>query len=860
MTELDYLLKRFESVLLGPGAEGLVLCGSRYTAAVAERFGGHPAVSGVLRIGEGDLPECLPLITAEQALGQNPEKWFPGPVRRLVLCEHKTTDDGDYRLLEPFCHRHGLELYNAYGLDELAAHDEIATHIPLSLHGFLNLAREYDVVSIAAMDTLTSFERKEGCPQEDCLVLSPKMGALVQRLRISGRKVIFPSRNLVKREALIRFMLREGLFSDERMAAEDIYMRVGEDLGFRSIRERFPRERILHIGTSVANDCLIPRLYGIDTYRMVYGHAEDRPEKSEIPAPKAYLSPKEPIGVSPEKLQEQLSDASVVSFDLFDTLLIRKVLFPEDVFSLVSVKTRGICPEGFNYLFYRQSVRDLPGEPDLEEMYHEIGRRSGQPWNVLRQFMDAEIETEQKVLCARAGVAELLERLASEGKRIVLTSDMYLPSSILEPVLRREGITAYEKLFVSCEYHVRKATGLFRHVMEEMNVPGETIAHIGDDAEADGRAARAAGFRPILLPTTKELARRAGWGDILDAEMNLADQLLLGLVISRCFDDPFADYTKEGVPAEKRLERYAVAAVGTALSGYLFYLAREARELEVDGVLFAARDGFMSYKLYRRLRQKDPQLPPGQYFYTNRRVAALPNCALEETLLHVLHMPHGFAADELLRRGFALSDEKILPKEPDTDDAEYLLAHRPVLRETARRSRAAFEAYCRQSGLEPGKKYIFTDFVSEGTTQKNLEHYAPFALEGIYMAKPAYAGGRWDNIRYYLREGETPILRDYMRMESIFTSPEPALAAYAEDGSPVFQEEVRSAEKLELIRRVQKLALSFGADMIELFYYRGFSLDPALIESLYCHVDTNVVSPVDYDDWLRFTIKPEEGS
>ena len=109
-----------------------------------------------------------------------------------------------------------------------------------------------------------------------------------------------------------------------------------------------------------------------------------------------------------------------------------------------------------------------------------------------------ELDTEREQLAPNPAVVELLRFARSEGKRVVLTSDMYLPGPILRSLLAENGIEGYEALFVSCECGRDKRGGLFRELLALE--AASAILHIGDQPVADGEVPAALGIESARIP------------------------------------------------------------------------------------------------------------------------------------------------------------------------------------------------------------------------------------------------------------------------------------------------------------------------------------------------------------------------
>ena len=117
-----------------------------------------------------------------------------------------------------------------------------------------------------------------------------------------------------------------------------------------------------------------------------------------------------------------------ISLDIFDTLLIRAVDNPEDVFTLLGYECKDIIrekPEEFAAIRKMAGIKaqkDICDEPTIDEIYQCIDGYTEQEKEVIKE---KELETERKILFANPQIIELYEECIRANKRIIAVSDMY---------------------------------------------------------------------------------------------------------------------------------------------------------------------------------------------------------------------------------------------------------------------------------------------------------------------------------------------------------------------------------------------------------------------------------------------------
>lgn len=193
-----------------------------------------------------------------------------------------------------------------------------------------------------------------------------------------------------------------------------------------------------------------------------------------------------------------------MSFDIFDTLLLRRDTTPESVMGAVAEQIKADAKEFISKRKEAECQARLSahgGEVTLDDIYSYLRK----DYPTVNPVM--EIEAELDACAANDRVLPLFE-WALANRCVVLTSDMYLDSATITSMLAKAGITGYEKVFVSNECGCdKRSCGLFRHVAKDLGVDTSDIAHIGDSLKADILGARKAGVKPIFIPK-RHLAMR----------------------------------------------------------------------------------------------------------------------------------------------------------------------------------------------------------------------------------------------------------------------------------------------------------------------------------------------------------------
>ena len=141
-----------------------------------------------------------------------------------------------------------------------------------------------------------------------------------------------------------------------------------------------------------------------------------------------------------EHIRNMLHDADIkiVSFDIFDTLLVRPVLHPKDIFYLLAAKMNAAYGVDFIKLRWDAEARLGKENANIYEIYADVRRRFKLLPQTATALLEEEIRCETTLLTPRPEVKALYEEAVKLGKRVIATSDMYLPGTILDGILKKK--------------------------------------------------------------------------------------------------------------------------------------------------------------------------------------------------------------------------------------------------------------------------------------------------------------------------------------------------------------------------------------------------------------------------------------
>lgn len=188
----------------------------------------------------------------------------------------------------------------------------------------------------------------------------------------------------------------------------------------------------------------------------------------------------------------------VISFDVFDTLLVRPYLKPTDLFYELEERyaMQGFAEKRVSAEQCARQKYTMQEDVALEQIYEMLEAD-------YQVMASREVALEQEVLQANDMVKRLYHEALQMEKRIIIVSDMYLSRNVLESILKDKGYVGFEEIYVSSETGYTKASGnMYRYVLNGLGCGAEQVLHIGDNLRSDGNACRCVGMGYLFVSDT----------------------------------------------------------------------------------------------------------------------------------------------------------------------------------------------------------------------------------------------------------------------------------------------------------------------------------------------------------------------
>lgn len=531
-----------------------------------------------------------------------------------------------------------------------------------------------------------------------------------------------------------------------------------------------------------------------------------------------------------------IGNCQYVSFDIFDTLVKRCVADPSDVFVRVaeeynSQNTDLIDVEEFRKIRIKvakfaaeTAIKSGREERTLEDIYEHLASKYG---NICQKLLDLEIHCE--IECCRPNMImkEVFDCCIKNGKKILITSDMYLPQRVVETILTKCGFIGYMHLFLSSKLGKKKQTGsMYRHIVDYLGCRHEDIVHVGDNFRIDYVKARQQGLKAVKIPknTDGSLFKRSGlYG--LKSELYNKIQSVIGNFSQKDWSPYY---------------QYGFECIGPMLFGFCTWLHKTAQEKGCKKLFFLSRDGYMMQQAYINIY--GIKALPNKYLYASRKSLFGAQVWINPDLKDILKQEtpyHYWDVDELcemldIDKGIGrkawiankLSEKERLIKNEVLNDKRvqsFFECVKPVMVGASRRRFNLVAEYLKQEQFEGDIGIV--DVGWAGAIQRYLQRITGYAqiesnVFGFYLGlKPVTVTG--PNADAYIPQSEGPSMFCSNLMEYPFTKEEGSTLGYYDHNGiiePVLQKyEFEGMADQSYTHEMQQGALHFIGLMVSGF-------------------------------------------
>lgn len=533
-----------------------------------------------------------------------------------------------------------------------------------------------------------------------------------------------------------------------------------------------------------------------------------------------------------------------VSFDVFDTIILRRCTTPNGVFEkacrlvgcdvarpgLVESFTqhRSLAEAKARKAAFRKTGS---GEVTIEQIYACFPRRLfGLDDLSADDMAAAEFQAELDLCVASPDMLSFYGSARDAGMRTGFVSDTYWTKERLARILSTAmpGL-AWDFLYASCDHHSSKSENLFRLVVEGEKLNPKKTLHVGDNPGADIASPRRFGiethhFRQASTYFTGLVQREASVFALLSPSAAHGHRLDSGLrSLRRC--------VANRLPTEADAFALGATVLGPVMAAFDRFVTEEIEKISAGGgkvaVAFIARDGFLSHAVWTAQDR-----PPVGYVEINRRAAAL--AALDGTsgfnplFAGIEKIDHSVVVDMIgtdspeLRSFFAGQPGGVADGETLSTQLPSALGAK-ALGMLAHSMRAGMFEHMRQAipGFETATDLVLIDLGYRGSVQKGLRHAMtsegiPMRLHGLYLITKdeSLEAEDGDTAKGFIDDltvspqTKLTMLNNIAVLEQLSSAPNGSVRGY-KAGKPIREPDVREASQIEISSQVRAGVIHF---------------------------------------------------
>ncbi len=485
------------------------------------------------------------------------------------------------------------------------------------------------------------------------------------------------------------------------------------------------------------------------------------------------------------ELKSKIDEHSIISFDIFDTLLLRPYVKPTDLFKHLEhiENARGFKHDRVQAESFARKVNSTKEDVTFDEIYNEIDDR-------FIDLKNKEMDLERKVLFANPEMKAVFDYALQNNKMVIITSDMYLPKEFLAEVLKEKGFSGYHNFYLSCDVNKTKHTGrLFEYIISDLKVKASDILHIGDNKHADFMMAQKNGLSAYhyekaidRLFAANERVRKFYERN----EENLSVSIILGIL---------SIYTLQ--QSTNYWYDFGFKYGGPVVYGYMQWLNQQLIEDDIKEAMFVARDGYSLQKVFDIIKTADIK---SHYYYSPRIVNLA--CNLNYKLNMKFGEYNGLVTLRLILSYFKSKDKFLAKNTPDikncSEGEAFICKHKKLFKKLSVNETFSYQEYLKHFNVLSDKIALVDTCTMAMSSHKSLQIGLPDRdIVGYYWFTAE--GNQEEITKYQTRTYQVKHSQEFVdwnMMELFMTAPTPP-ADRIENGKVIFKD-INPQEKVRI--------------------------------------------------------------
>ncbi|HFP7753851.1 TPA: DUF4422 domain-containing protein [Campylobacter jejuni] len=498
------------------------------------------------------------------------------------------------------------------------------------------------------------------------------------------------------------------------------------------------------------------------------------------------------------KIKEKLKHYAVVSFDLFDTLLLRPYSTPQDIFLHLEEKynLKGFAKDRMEaenkacILLNKKLVN-----------YDEIYECMPRAYQFLKKI---EQELEINTLYVNTEMKVIYDYLIKQGKKIVLTSDMYHSEVFFKQLLDKNNIKGYYKIYISGVVNKSKHHGdLYQYILDDLKIKSNEIIHIGDNHYADYQQAINNGLQALYYeaPILQFFNSFPRLRKFYDENNNLTSHIIIGILLKK--------WLQNNKSIDNYWEYFGYFYGGSICYGLSKFVYDEAIKEDLKEFIFVARDGYIIEKIFNLLQQQFDTNIKTAYVYAPRTLH------LQINLVYRNEYPYQTKASSLINlyKNYIDDFDKI-NRLSEKEKEKFIENNIFKFQFLSKRILSLYKKYINSFDFKEEKIGLFDLATDSFSSVKLIRHVLQDKMLYNYFW---YCGDKYKNTFFYKSyNNENLQLLNYELPEFIITAPELPIKSINNDNFTRinnFYEQKRA----EIYKIISYEELKFSQDLLDIF-------------------------------------------
>ena len=322
------------------------------------------------------------------------------------------------------------------------------------------------------------------------------------------------------------------------------------------------------------------------------------------------------------KLKKKIYDSKIISFDVFDTLVLRNFWQPTDLFEILNYRVNELIEikDFFDFKQIRieaekEARKKYKREITIDEIYEVISNQIPFLQKFINEIKNIEIEYEIKFSQKRCIAYELFSYAVFLKKQIYITSDMYLSEQVILKILNKNDYHSndIDAIFVSSKTKKSKSDNqVWDYIINNKDVKTKDILHIGDNYHDDFLKPKNRKVNSYWLPKTTDifvgktkyhsslffryLNSNSSISNTSSWINNFGIKTFFSLVANKFYDNPFR-VTNINSDFENNPYLFGYFALGLFMISVTKWLIEIQKEKRYEIFNFNLRDGYL-FKIF----------------------------------------------------------------------------------------------------------------------------------------------------------------------------------------------------------------------------------------------------------------------